>query len=65
MQAHAIRLDDAWVVLTWILLLSPNDAAMRTLYTWPLNFECGLTKQEKKGNMILYLSAFLHLSCPP
>lgn len=73
MQAHAIRLDDAWVTPTWIGLsfcllfkLNQETGSWKGDCThYRCIFECSLAKQEKNGNKILYLSGFLHLNCPP
>lgn len=62
MQAHAVRLDDAWVIPAQILFLSPvrsepgdRRRLERRLYTSSLDFVCSLTKRERNVNMILYL----------
>lgn len=70
MQAHAVRLDDAWVIPTRTeFSFCPRDRLKldTRLCTPSLDVSCSLTEQEKNGNMIRFLSAFFfsqHHNCP-
>lgn len=68
MQAHAVRLwwrmsDTTWLdslPVSWPQGIRRQTSAGDETLSPYLDFVCSLTKQEKNGNMILYLSAFLH-----